>query len=79
MDEERVSVSKFKAECLGLLRQVNETGKPLLVTKRGKPLARIEPPEEAAPRRLGTLKGKVRILGDIMSPASDTEDWEVLK
>ncbi len=48
MPQRSVSVSKFKAQCLSLLNNVAETGEELLVTKRGKPLARVvsvsEPP-----------------------------------
>ncbi|MHB1242505.1 MAG: type II toxin-antitoxin system Phd/YefM family antitoxin [Gaiellaceae bacterium] len=47
MTERTVAAGKFKAECLALLDEVAETGRPLVVTKRGKPVARvvsIEPP-----------------------------------
>jgi prevent-host-death family protein len=54
MSERHVSASRFKAECLGLLDDVATTGKPLVVTKRGKPVARVVPVDEAP-----TLRGSV--------------------
>jgi prevent-host-death family protein len=49
-----IAISKFKAECLGLLDEVAETGEELVVTKRGKPIARVVPVEEPP-----SLKGSV--------------------
>jgi prevent-host-death family protein len=81
MEQEVVSVSKFKATCLALLDKVNRTGQPVLVTKRGEPIALITPPP--APNRpaswLGSFQGKGQIVGDIMSPASDETQWEVVE
>jgi prevent-host-death family protein len=54
MPERHVSASKFKAECLGLLDDVATTGRTLVVTKRGKPVARVVPVEEAP-----SLRGSV--------------------
>lgn len=79
MKEKTVSVSKFKSECLSLLRNMQQTGEPLLITKHGKPLARVTPPSEQTQRKLGTLKDKIEILDDIISPAGSEEDWEVLR
>ncbi len=68
-----VLVSEFKAKCIGLLKEVKKTGKPLTVTLRGEPLVRVEPihTEKRAPR-LGTLKGQMTIKGDVIK--SDMED-----
>jgi prevent-host-death family protein len=77
---EEISISKFKATCLELLRNVKETGQPILVTKHGEPIAEVRPPE--SPRRatspVGCMKGRTAILGDIISPVTE-KDWEVLK
>ena len=59
-----ISAARFKAECLGLLDKVARTGKPLVITKRGRPVARVVPLEKA--RR--TLEGSIRWQGDIVSP-----------
>jgi prevent-host-death family protein len=55
--QKHVSVSRFKAECLALLADVAATGKELVVTKRGKPLARVLPAEQPP-----SLRGSVRFL-----------------
>ncbi len=64
-----VPAGEFKARCLALLDEVAETGKPLLVTKRGKPVARVVP-VEAPPGLLHSVK-KER---DLVSPIG--EKWD---
>jgi prevent-host-death family protein len=53
----RIAVSRFKAECLGLLEDVRQTGEEIVVTKRGQPLARVLPPA-----RSRSLRGSVEYL-----------------
>jgi prevent-host-death family protein len=78
MDE--IAISKFKATCLEVLERVRKTGEPVLVTKFGKPVVQIVPPPESkcSKRWLGSMEGTGRILGDIVGPAIDERDWEVL-
>jgi len=45
--EEQVTISKFKATCLAILARVKRTGRPILVTRKGEPIARIMPPPVA--------------------------------
>ena len=75
---EEIPISKFKATCLAVLERVRKTGEPILVTRFGQPVARIEPPAEKTGKRikLGGGVGKLRILGDIVGPISDMSDWE---
>ncbi|MCJ7503701.1 MAG: type II toxin-antitoxin system prevent-host-death family antitoxin [Acidobacteriia bacterium] len=78
---EEIAISKFKATCLAVLKRVRRTRKPLLVTRFGEPVAQVAPPPPAPrPERwLGDLAGTGRILGDIVAPASNEDDWEVLR
>jgi prevent-host-death family protein len=78
---EEIAISKFKATCLAVLEKVRKTGKPVLVTRFGEPVAQVVPPsaKEQPKRELGALRGTARITGDIVSPASDEDDWEVLR
>ena len=78
---ERVPVSKFKATCLELLKRVKRTGRPILVTRRGEPIAQIlpPPPPERPKAWLGSFRGTGRILGDILAPAASEEEWEALR
>lgn len=76
---EAVAISKFKATCLSLLDRVKKTGQPLLITKRGEPIAQVVPPPPPEPPKgstFGCMKGTAEILGDIVEPLGD-EDWEV--
>lgn len=77
---EEIAISKFKATCLAVLERVRKTGKPVLVTRFGQPVAQLVPPsaKEKPTRDLGTLRGTARIAGDIVSPSGDEDDWEVL-
>ena len=72
-----ISISEFKATCLALLENVRLTGEPLLITKRGKPIAQVVPPPRSskAPSGFGSMKGRMRILGDIVGPISSEEEW----
>jgi prevent-host-death family protein len=72
-----VSISEFKAKCLALLEQVRVTREPIRVTRHGKPVAEVVPPGPTVDRKawIGSLKDS-KILGDIISPATDKDEWE---
>lgn len=74
-----VAISEFKAKCLALLEQVRRTRKPIRVTRFGKPVAEIVPPSGVMDRDawIGSMKDSIEILGDIISPAIDEDEWEV--
>lgn len=76
---ETVSISQFKARCLGLIDQVKRTGQPIMVTRRGEPMATVCPPEpsELEASWLGSAATTGRITGDLIEPVT-TDDWEVL-
>jgi len=75
-----VSISEFKAKCLGLIEQVQKTRQPLRITRHGKPVAEVIP---AGPDRkrsfLGRMEGTVEILGDIVSPVIDLDEFEAYR
>lgn len=73
-------ISVFKARCVEVLNAVQAGGEPVVVTRRGRPLARIVPLVESSrqQRQLGASRGEVIILGDIVH-AGFEEDWESLK
>jgi antitoxin (DNA-binding transcriptional repressor) of toxin-antitoxin stability system len=76
-----VAISEFKAKCLTILEEVRVTKTPVLVTRHGKPVAEVSAPSKVVKRSemIGALKGRMKILGDIISPADDEDDWEVLR
>ena len=72
----QIGAGQFKAQCLQLMDQVQQSRKEIVITKHGKPVAKLVPVEEsAAPSVFGYLQGTVEIVGDIVSPLE--EDWEV--
>lgn len=77
--EEIVPISTFKATCLALLDKVKKTGKPILVTRKGEPIALVIPPPEKSADWLGSFKTSGKIVGDIISPTSEEGDWDVLR
>ena len=78
-----VPAGEFKAKCLGLIDEVSETGQEMIITKRGKPMAKLIPFEqESVDSLFGRLKGVVRIVGnpdDLINPIIPIEDWDSLK
>ena len=60
--------------------QVQKTKKPIRVTRFGKPIAEVIPPSPT-PRKdwMGSMKSRIEILGDIVSPANEESDWEALR
>lgn len=75
MARKAVNASKFKAECLGLLDEVAQTGQEIVVTKRGKPVARVVPVEEP-PSLLGSITYNVSDE-ELIAPLD--EPWDALR
>jgi prevent-host-death family protein len=71
---ETISAAEFKAKCLDLMDTVAATGASIVVTKRGRPVARLSPVRARRASGLGFMKGRIRILGDIVSPLDTTWD-----
>lgn len=70
---QRIAAGAFKAQCLALLDEVDREGKEIVVTKRGRPVARLVPVRSENAVIFGRLKGTGRIVGDILSTG---ETWE---
>lgn len=72
-----MAASVFKAKCLAVLDTVAETGEPVTILKRGRPVAQLVRPhggEAAVPQK--ALLGSVRIRGDITKPVLPADTWE---
>ena len=80
-DPPTISISEFKATCLAVLDRVKRTGQPILVTRRGEPIAQVIPPlpAERSKTWLGCMAGRARIRGDVISPATEASEWEALR
>lgn len=69
----QIAAGEFKAKCLKLLDEVAESGEGLIITKRGKPVARLVP-MPGTRELFGALAGSVLREDDIVSPIG--EDWD---
>ena len=77
---ETIAVSKFKATCLAVLQRVKRTGRPVRVTRFGKPVADVVPPRltSADGGWLGCMAGRADILGDVVGPVVAAGEWKAL-
>jgi prevent-host-death family protein len=61
----KVAAAKFKEQCLSILDHLDRDG--IVITKHGKPVARLLPIERASTDLIGILRGRIQVKGDIMS------------
>jgi prevent-host-death family protein len=71
-----VPAGKFKAQCLQMLDDVQQNRREIVITKRGKAVARLVPLESDLQPIWGRMKGTVEILGDIVGPIGEKWDAE---
>lgn len=69
-----ISAAEFKSRCLTLMDDVNSTRETLVITKRGKPVAKLVPAGKEPPEFIGRLKGVIEIVGDL--DPDPPEAWE---
>lgn len=70
-----VPAGSFKVHCLKIMDEVQSKREAVLITKRGKPVAKLVPVEQAKDDIFGFFKGKITINGDIVSPILTPEEW----
>jgi len=81
----QIAAGEFKAKCLRIMDEINETGKPLVVTKRGVPMVRLVPITKSGMKPksiIGRLEGIMQIVGDpddLIKPIFPLEDYDMLK
>ncbi len=72
----KIPAARFKAQCLAVMDQVAQSGRPVVITKRGKPVVQISRVESNEGEIFGFLAGRGRIVGDIES-AIPVSDWNL--
>lgn len=72
-----ISATEFKAKCLHLLDEVQRTGEELVISKRGKPVARVTAEKESKPWL--ALRGTGSYTADPFAPAISETEIEALK
>jgi prevent-host-death family protein len=75
----QMPAGKFKARCLSVMDEVNATGEPVIITKRGTPVAKVVPVSSKKQDLFGFMAGELKIVGDIESPVVPLEEWEVMR
>ena len=70
-----IAISVFRTKCIGILDEVRKTRRPIRVTRFGVPIAEVVPPspQKSSGRRLGSMVGTGKIVGDIVAP---TGSWD---
>jgi prevent-host-death family protein len=69
-----ISAAEFKARCLTLMDDVSSTRETIMITKRGKPVAKLVPAGKEQQEFIGRLKGVIEIVGEL--DADPPEAWE---
>jgi prevent-host-death family protein len=75
----QMRASAFKAQCLKVMNDIQATGEPVIVTKRGKPVVKVIPIKPANDDIFGFMADKFDIVGDIESPVVPLKDWKIFK
>jgi len=72
-----IPAGQFKVHCLAIMDEVQAKRQAVVITKRGKPVAKLVPVEQEKDDIFGFLKGKgkIEIKGDIVAPALTPEEW----
>jgi prevent-host-death family protein len=75
----KMAAGSFKANCLAVMDEVQAKHETVVITKRGKPVAKLVPLNTETDEIYNFLAGKGTITGDIVSPAISPEEWGGLK
>jgi prevent-host-death family protein len=75
MKTKTIPAGTFKARCLAIMDEVQSKREAVVITKRGKPVAKLVPVEQERDDIFGFFKGTIEIKGDIVSPAFSPQEW----
>lgn len=75
----QMAAGAFKVHCLAVMDEVQAKRETVVITKRGKPVAKLVPVDRQTDDIFNFLAGKGTISGDIVSPALSDEEWGNLK
>jgi prevent-host-death family protein len=75
----QMRASAFKARCLAVMDDVQATGEPVIVTKRGKPVVKVVPIRLEKDDIFGSMSDEVKIVGDIESPVVPLKAWKIMR
>jgi prevent-host-death family protein len=75
----KMAAAQFKARCLRIMDDVAATRQPIVITKKGRPVAKLVPAEDVPQDFLGKLAKTMKIVGDITKPIEEPEAWDALR
>jgi prevent-host-death family protein len=75
----KMTAKSFKAKCLKVIDEVHSKHVTVIITKRGKPVAKLVPVGAEKDEIYGFFAGKGRVVGDVVSPAVPLKNWGDLK
>ncbi len=75
----QIRASVFKARCLAIMDNVQSTGEPVIVTKRGTPVVKVVPIQAGGDDLFGFMAGRLKVVGDIESPLVPLKQWKITK
>lgn len=70
-----IPAGQFKVHCLAIMDEVHAKRQAVVITKRGNPVAKLVPIENEKDDIFGFYKGKIKITGDVVSPALTPDEW----
>jgi prevent-host-death family protein len=71
----KMAAGAFKVHCLRIMDEVQKKRETIVITKHGKAVAKIVPVDQDKDEIYGFLRGKVEIVGDVVSPTLTPEEW----
>ena len=71
----KIAAGSFKVHCLAVMDEVQAKRETVVITKRGKPVAKLVPVDEQTDDLFGFLQKKVTIVGDVVPPALELKEW----
>jgi prevent-host-death family protein len=71
----KMAAGSFKVHCLAVMDEVQSKREAVLITKRGKPVAKLVPADKETDDIFGFLAGKGKVTGDVVSPVFSPEEW----
>jgi len=75
----KMAAGQFKAHCLRVMDEVRARRQPVMITKKGVPVAKLVPADETSPDVFGCMAGTAEILGDIEAPVVPARVWKAKK
>lgn len=75
----KMAAGAFKTNCLAVMDEVQAKRETVVITKHGRPVAKLVPIQGEGDELSGFLLGKGQIAGDVVSPVLDLDEWDALK